>query len=159
MNEILTILLKNTFTLTQLKHRVRLLKSYLEKTFFANQGQAEPLTPLDLNWLKSLPDSFYQGFNKDNIYEIFTGLENQINKLPLLTLYLSFEPDDAATEQIGVFAGKTFENHPLLDIKYDPNLIAGGALSWKGIYKDYSLRAKIDERKPELLENFKKFLR
>lgn len=158
MNQILTTILQNTYTLTQLKHRLNILKSFLINSFFSNQTQVS-LPPSDLNWLKSLPPSFYQQFNKDNVYQIFADLENNIKSLQPLIVYLSFEADDSSTSQIGIFARKTFGSILLLDTKFDPNLIAGVALSFKGIYRDYSLRAKIEERKAEILEEFKKYLR
>lgn len=159
MNEILNTILKDTYTLTQLKHRLNILKSYLLNSFFSSGTQNEALSSPDLNWLKSLPPTFYQQFTKDNVYKIFADLESKINQFQPLIIYLTFEPDDAAISQIGAFARKTFKDLLLLDTKFDPNLIAGAALVWKGIYKDYSLRAKIEERKTEMLESFKKFLR
>lgn len=158
MNQLLSTILNDTFSQAQLKHRRRILKSKLLQTFFGNT-ESLPLSPQDFNWLQSLPKEFYQQFNKDNVYHIFDEFDAQIQKLTMLTLYLTFEPDEASLSQIGTFARKTFSQNMLLDIKFDPNLIAGCALSFKGIYKDYSLRAKIESRKGEMLEGFKKFLR
>ncbi len=158
MNDILNTILKDTFSLTAFKHRVNLLKSNLLKTFFG--GESTPtLSPSDLNWLKSLPVNFYQNFNKDNVYQIFSELEEKEGKLPTLTIYLTFEPDEATVANIGAFARNTFKLPLMLDIKLDPILIAGAAISFKGVYKDYSLRAKIEEKKGEILQNFNKFLR
>ena len=166
MNEILTTILKDTFSLTQFKTRVRLLKSNLLKAFFGSNAQNEdkseglPAATQDLNWLKSLPENFYQKFNKDNVYNIFSSLEKLSANLPILTIYLTFEPDDITLNQIGTFTRQTFNSSSLLlGIKIDPNLIAGTALVWKGVYRDYSLRAKLEEKKAEISEEFKKFLR
>lgn len=158
MDEVLAIILKDTYTLTQLKHRIRLLKSTLLKTFFG--GEDETIPPPDLIWLKSLDAKFYSQFNKDNVYRIFEGLEETVTKLPTLVIYLTFEPGDDTISQLGLSARQTF-NLPnlLLDVRFDPGLIAGAALSWKGIYRDYSLRTNIDSKKAEILQEFKKFLR
>lgn len=150
MDQILPVILQDTYTLSQLKHKLSDLKSHLLENFFG--------TP-DQTWLKSVPLKILQAFNKDNVYEIFTSLEIQISKLPTLTVYLTFEADDQALAQIGQFTRKTLNPALLLDIKYDPNLIAGAALVWKGVYKDYSLRSRIEEKKGEILEGFKKYLR
>ncbi len=167
MDEILSIILKDTYSLSQLKHRLRILKNSLLQDFFGETHlEGGPgllpggLSPEDLNWLKTLSPAFYQKFTKDNVYEIFSDLDSSSLKLATLTLYLSFEPDNITTSQIGSFARKTL-NSPalLLDIKLDPRLIAGTALSWKGVYKDYSLRAQLAVKKQELWEEFKKFLR
>lgn len=159
MNNILTTILKDTYSLTQLKHRVRILKAYLLKHLFASTTDSSP-SPVDLNWLKSLSADFYHQFNKDNVYQIFTDLEKQITNCPVLTMYLTFEPDEMALPQIGSFARQQFNKPSLiLDIKIDPNLITGAALAWKGVYKDYSLRLKIGQRKAEIFQGFKRFLR
>lgn len=159
MNDILNTILKDTFSLSLLKHRLNILKTNLIKTFFGSNTEELSLSAEDLNWLKSLPLSFYQQFNKDNVYKIFSDLETEIVKLKVLTMHLTFEPDEATLGQIGIFARKTFDPILLLDIKLNPSLIAGTALVWKGTYRDYSLLAKIEEKKPEILEGFKKFLR
>lgn len=159
MGDILAIILKNTYSLAQFKHRVRILKSALLKAFFGSNEANAALPPSDLNWLKSLSAQVYHKFNKDNVYQIISGLEEQCTKLPTLTMYLTFEPDEATLGQIGSFARQAFGPMLLLDIRFDPNLIAGTALSWKGVYKDYSLKARMEEKKAEILEGFKKFLR
>ncbi len=159
MDQTLNIILRDTYSLTQLKHRLNVLKSYLLKALFGNQEILAPLSKEDLTWLKSLPETFYQQFNKDNVYTAFANLHMQISKLTTLTIYLAFEPDEAALTQIGSYARKSFGTTLLLDTRFDPRLTAGCALSFKGIYKDYSLRSKIEEKKAEILEGFKRYLR
>lgn len=158
MNDILNTVLKDTFSLTQFKARIRLLKSSLLKTFFGGETEMQPPSQ-DVNWLKSLSPDFYQKFNKDNVYDIFSELEQTSSKLPILTMYLTFEPDDVTVSNLGAFARKTFGLPLILDIKFDPNLIAGTALVWRGIYHDYSVRAKIENMKGEITQGFKRFLR
>lgn len=160
MDEIFSTILNETFTLTQLKLRLRILKSHLLNTFFGSDSPAEPLNQLDLDWQSSLPKTFYQHFNKDNVYDIFKDLESSLNQLQVLTIYLVFEGSDQISKELGTVARKTF-NKPslLLDIKYDSRLIAGCSLVWKGVYHDYSLISKIEGKKAEILQSFKKFLR
>ncbi len=160
MDQILTIILKDSFSLIQLKNRLRILKSNLLQTYFGGTTEAIPTATGDANWLKSLSQDFYQKFNKDNVYQIFSDLEKMIAKLPTLTIYLVFEPDDPTLNQIGSYSRRTFASPTLLlDIKIDPRLIAGTALAWKGVYKDYSLRMKIEGKKVEIAEGFRRFLR
>lgn len=159
MNDILNIILKDTFTLVNLKHRLRILKLYLLKAFFGNPGATTPQQK-DLDWLNTLPGTFYKNFTKDNVYKIFDDLEKLISQLQVLTIYLPIETNENISLQIGSFARKTLQNPTLLlDTKLDPFLIAGPAFSWKGVYKDYSLRSRIEEKKEEILQNFKRFLK
>lgn len=159
MNDILNTILQNTYSLSQLKHRLSTLKAFLQQHFFGGVKPQDFMPDIDTNWISSLPPGFLQNFNKDNINVIFADLQNQVTKLAILTIYLTFDPDTQSIQQIGEFARKTFSKLIILDIKYDPALIAGTSLVWKGIYKDYSLRSKIEARKVEILESFKKFLR
>lgn len=158
MNDLLNTILKDTYNQTQLKHRLRILKSHLISQLFGANGQA--LATEDLTWLRSLPADFYHQFTKDSVYQLLAEGENQLQKIQTLIIYLPFELDDQATSNLGEAVRKTFAKPDLvLDIKYNPALIAGCALVWNGVYRDYSLRARIEEKKDEILEGFKKYLR
>lgn len=159
MDTVLDTILKNTYTKHQLKHRLVILKSYILKALFGTEKTSQ-LDATDLNWLSSLPESFYKNFSKDNVYRIFESIESMQEALPILTVYLPIEATDNICLQIGSYARKTFQNpRLLLDTKYDLTLIAGAALVWKGVYRDYSLRARIESKKEEILAGFKKYLR
>jgi len=167
MNKILDVILTNTYSISQLKHRLSLLKNHLLKTLFASK-QELILTESESNWLNSLPKDFLSQFNQNNIYKIFEDLEKQITSLKPLIIYLTFEPDDDTLSQIGEKTRQVFGSPRsaggagrviLLDIKYNPALIAGASFVWNGLSRDYSLKAKVEERKMVILDSFKKFLR
>lgn len=157
-DDILNTLLKDTYTISLLKHRLRILKSNLLRKFFGGEAP-EQLSAQELDWLNSLPSSFYQKFNKDNVYQIFDALEVKINSMPVLLIYIPFEADNQAIYQIGMTLRKSFTTLSLFEIKINPALIAGCALSFQGIYRDYSIRAKIEEKKTAILESLKRFKR
>lgn len=168
MDNILNTLLTDTYTQTALKHKLAVLKTYLLQSFYGSEQKAE-LMEKDVIWLRSLPPVFFQNFNKDNTSDLILNLEKSITQLKTLIVYLAFEADDSSLSYIGRYARKTFSsigrstsgrNLPLLlDVKYDPKLIAGAAFVWNGVYKDYSVHAKIDEKKSLILDIFKKYLR
>ena len=158
-NEILQIILQNTFTTLALKHRLRALKNHLEKGLYGAQTNQPSPQDADIQYLATLPKDFFVQFTKDNLSSTFAKIEDEINKLPVLTIYLPFETDDVINLQIGSFARRAFGKIIILETKYDPRLIAGCAFSSNGIYKDYSLKARIEERKAEILDSFKRFLR
>ncbi len=158
MNDILTTILKDTFTLHQLKNKLNVLKTYLSQTFFGGVGSGG-FDAEDLVWLKSLPPTLLQSFNKDNLTQVFTDFDKQINSLKVLTMYLTFEPDKDSLAAIGTKVRTAFPGVSLIDLKIDPTLIAGPAFVWHGIYKDFSLKASIEAKKALILENLKKFLR
>jgi hypothetical protein len=158
MDKLLPVILKNTYTLGQFKKRLRLLQDSFQQGFF-NGPAFKPQSAEDENWLKSLPKEFMDFFNKENLSQTLASLTTQVATLPTITIYLAFEATDEALEQIGLKARSVFGENYLLDIKYNPSLIAGCSLSFKGRLKDYSLHAKILENKQAILDSFKKFLR
>ena len=156
MHDIINIIIEDSYSLSSLKHKIRILKSFLSTYFFG--GVREQFSPSDQIFLNSLPKAFVQKFSKDNLSQIFSQTEESLNNLSLLTIYLPFEPIDEAVKNIAVKARGLFNQNLILDIKYNPSLIAGCALAWKGIYRDYSLRSRIESQKNKILESFKTFL-
>lgn len=157
MNDILSLMLENTYTLPDLKHRLRILKEYLEGQIFG-QEITSMLSPEDQTWLKSLSSDLLNQFNKNNISSTMENLEQQINELHPLVLYLSFEPDQNTIKAIGLWVRQNLSQKPILEIKYDPFLIGGCSLVRDGIYKDYSVKARIEEQKEVILTEFKKYI-
>lgn len=153
----LEMILKDTYTISGLKSKLRILRAYFSKIFF---GAADlVLNEDDTLWINSLPKDFLAKFDKNNITQKIAELEKEMGQLQLLTVYLPFEVNEEAISSIGSKARGLFNPELLLDIKYNPALLAGCALSWKGIYKDYSLHEKVAEKKLEISQSFKKFLR
>lgn len=157
--DILEIILKNTYSFPQLKRRIRALKEYLSVKIYSQSDAYQYLEEKDADWIKSLPQDFLLQFNKDNISRIFLEIEGEIAKLPILTIFLSLDATEQVLEQIGSFVKNNFSSFKLIETKYDPNLIAGCALAWNGVYRDYSLRARVEQKKMEILQGFKKYLR
>lgn len=158
MDEIFNVILKNTYTTSQFKHRLRILRDFFNQKFFSGISQIE-LTEVDKKWLSSLPKDFFEKFTKDNLTSTFTTLDTKLSQTPTLVLNIAFDPTDEALAQIGEYTRKNFTSFSLIQTKYDPRLIAGCSLIWKGINKDYSLKSQIEGKKEAILENFKKYLR
>lgn len=158
MDDTLQIILQDSYSLSSVKHHLRVLKAQLSRGFFGAEA-IKDLSDADLIWISSLPKDFLTRFNKDNLSQIFSELEAKINQIQTLIIYIPFESNDEIAKAISTKIKETFQKQILLDIKLDPGLIGGCALSFKGIYKDFSIRARIEEKKSELSKNFKQFLK
>lgn len=157
--QLLTQILTNTYTFSDLKNRVRALRIFLNRKLFITDKKLVA-QGLQSNWLNSQDDKFYAQFTKENFYKQLQGLETQTKKLSPLIMYLAFESGEAENQQLGTWARQIFGNPQLvIDVKYNPDLIAGCALVWKGVYKDYSLKKKIEDQKEQILALFRKFHR
>lgn len=157
--------LQDTYTQTALQKRLRVLRDYLlHKLFVSLDEKADSLkgvnlTVTDLQWVYSLGTDFLNEFDRNNVYQKLQALEEEVKKLPFLTLYLSFEPNDDAIRLLGTFLRKEFTHNMIFESKLNPDLIGGCGVVWKGIYKDYSVKSLIDRKHEEILTNFKTFLK
>jgi F0F1-type ATP synthase delta subunit len=94
-----------------------------------------------------------------NIYATFETLEKDIKTIEPLILYLPYELPDEEISQIGTKLRADYGNKFLIEVNIDPNLIAGCALSFKGIYKDYSIKQKIADNKQQILSTFRQYVK
>ncbi len=158
-NQILSLILKNTYTLHDLKHRLRILKAVVEQKLFGTNTAALTFSPEETSWLNSLGSEFIAQFNEKNVYTLFGAAEKAIENTEAVILYLPFQADQATVNQLGSWFRQNLTNNLLFDIKLDPNLIGGCALVRGGIYKDYSLKSKIYDQRDKILTEFRKYFR
>lgn len=110
-------------------------------------------------WLTSLGPDFYKNFTRENVYKIFEEMENAIKKIQPLVIYVPFEiPNDELTP-VGEYLRKNYGKRFLIETKIDPGIIAGTALVWKGMMKDYSIRKKIADNRETILRTLKSFVK
>lgn len=154
----LKIFLANNYSLSQARKRLLVLRAFLSKRFF-NSLDNTNISEQDLAWLNSLGEDFYKNFNKLNVYQMLGLLEKELNQIQVLTIYIAFDMPEDQLDQLGVWLRTNTKPNILFEIKHDPNLMAGSALSWKGIYKDYSIKLRIDQNRDAILASFKSFLK
>lgn len=166
--KLLETILENTFTKADLERRLRLLKEYLVKSLFraVKMGKVTPDllnikvgTSSDLTWLENLPDTFFDHFNRHNLHQILDEIDKLRQDLSTLVIQLPVEFTESELSNIGSRARSLFGKTLLIDTHIDPPLIAGCALAWSGVIKDYSIKGRIDEQKEAILESFKRSLR
>ena len=149
-------LLINSYSLSQLRSRVRILRKYIGRKFFG-ETQTEELDEKESLWLASLGNDFLNQFDKLNAYEKLGELELAVNQIKPLIIYIAFDIPQEEIERLGIWLRAEINPGVLCEIKVDPSLIGGCALSWSGIYKDYSLRAQIQTQREQILSGFKQF--
>lgn len=161
MEKILKLIQNNSYTISQIRRRIRVLKNYLTNQYFSQAFDLSQISShnSDIAWIKSLDQNILSSINSSNLNEVFDQLETEVKRINVLTVYLPVDFDEDQQNQIGLYVQNNFSQKPLIDIKLDPTLIAGCALVWNGIYKDYSLRKRIQDNKEKLLSQMKQFLR
>jgi F0F1-type ATP synthase delta subunit len=161
---ILNEILKDTFTLDSLRKRVQLLKLILERDIY-RPGSKDDINKSELELRE---EKWLQGFDK----ELITGMTSQmyssfneriekfIESIVPLTIYFVFIPDETQIKAFGTWLRQNLDQSRLVfDLKVDPRLIGGCAFVYKGIYKDYSLRARISDNKDKIIGEFRKYFK
>ncbi len=147
-------LISKVYTTHDLSQRLQFLKNYLKVQIFGDKD-TKNFSSENIAWFSTLPPDFTKDINKDNIDQIFADLEKETKNIKSLVVFIPTEfPSQTVkdiTNKLRIDYGPNF----LIDLKIDPNLIAGCSLVWNGIYKDYSLRAKINESREDILSILK----
>lgn len=156
-DQIIARIVMSTFTLDKLRKRVSALKSKLSSYFFGGATNLF-LEMEEKDWLNTVGLSLIPMFKKEMFNEEFQKIDQYIEQIKPLTLYMAMEVDLRHIEEIGAWIRDNLSKDIMLDVKLDKELIGGCAFIWNGVYKDYSIRAKIIDSRPQITESFKQFL-
>ncbi len=77
------------------------------------------------------------------VEKYLTGLTEAIEKIATLQLTLAFEPSDESITKMYDWVLSNVGTGIVLDIHYDPRLIVGATIAYKGKYGDYSFGGKM----------------
>ncbi|MDO8429725.1 MAG: hypothetical protein Q7S88_03785 [Candidatus Daviesbacteria bacterium] len=157
--ELIDKLLIGTYTKTDAIRRIRSLHQFLENQLFASRiSEFTASSSADVAWLSGLGADFMKEFTTENMYLKVEDLDTQIKKIQALIIYLPFEVPQGEVVRLGLRMRKDFGANFLLEFRFDPTLIAGCALVWNNIYKDYSVKKKINLNKEIILTSIREYL-
>ncbi len=146
--EMLETILKTGFVKSDVHRRLRILRQYLEQTFFGS-GDKKTLadflvdigaSPDDRQIMLSWGDDFYTTFTKDNAYDLVDSVGSAIKDLPVINVYVPIHLDAEQIARLGSWFRQNVDAHILVEFHRDHATIGGCAFAWQGVYQDYSLR-------------------
>jgi F0F1-type ATP synthase delta subunit len=71
------------------------------------------------------------------------GLKDAIEDLPIMTMYLAFDPSETSLKVISSWFVTSLKKRHLLDIVVRREIVGGAVLVINGVYRDYSVKQKI----------------
>lgn len=136
----------------ELREEVELLMASLYRV-----GEEDFNKTLDMKikaWFADgLRKAFEKGGNKESYLK---GLKKELEELEVVKLTLGFEPSIEVIENIHSWVWKNAGKTVVLDLSYNPAILGGAIIAYKGKYEDYSLRSKLrkifTEEKDTILE-------
>lgn len=151
-------LVSQTYTIADLEQKIQFLKLYLKLQLFGGDNKNNnKFRSEDLIWLESLPPDFLKGITAENLETTFADFQKQVQSLEALVIMVPTELPPKNIADITNKLRKDYGSNFFIDIKVDPTLIASCALVWNGRVRDYSLKARIEEMRPDILAIFKKW--
>lgn len=157
MNKIAEQLLALCYTQTEAARALRTIKDYLNHQFFS-PGAAKPsLDKEQTDLINKLGGAFFAAFKIDKLAPQLSQLEKMIEQAELVTIYIPFEMPPTEVQRLGEWIKSNLGEQSLLDLKFDSSLIGGCALSLKGVYKDYSLKAELKDNHEAVMKSLVSF--
>lgn len=83
--------------------------------------------------------------NPVSIQEALIKLKTQGNLIPVVNLELAFEPTSTILKNISIWFLRRLQKKVLLSIRLERQILGGAYISFNGLYKDYTLKTKIDK--------------
>ncbi len=164
--KLLETILKTSYAKVDMHRRIRMWRTYLETEFFAAKKPAsiavylekEKVAAEDKKAILSWGEDFYSTFTKDNAYEITDALTDAIKNLPLVNLYIPFEPPAKDLDAYGAWFRENVDKYMLVEVHVDASTFGGCAFAVDGNYHDFSLRNRLEALTPQIHEILGKYV-
>jgi F0F1-type ATP synthase delta subunit len=77
--------------------------------------------------------------------DFITKVQEKISSLPTISLTIAFEPKEGTLKSLSDWFPANINKQVLLDIKVDPEIIAGACVSYGGKCSDFSIKPIFDK--------------
>lgn len=110
-------------------------------------------TPEDEQWVRRFFSQ--QPVTKEDVFTTIEKLEELKNNSPTITLHISRVLPEDSIARIGMWLRKHLNPAMLIRFKYDTSVTAGCGISWKGVYTDFSLSHRLEEKHDQIVDLIK----
>jgi len=155
--QILSIILQNTFTRASFLKRLAILRGFLEAKFFKKSDlslqsylESRQIIRGDKEALLTWQNQFIPALTAQNSYRIINKLTEKLKDLPVITVYIAVLIPEADIDKIGSWFRTNLGSQVMLEIYQNATLVAGCAFVWMGSYHDYSLHNLIIQKKDQI---------
>ncbi|MBI5122400.1 F0F1 ATP synthase subunit delta [Candidatus Roizmanbacteria bacterium] len=80
-----------------------------------------------------------------NIKAFLTKLQDEVTNLSIMPITLAFEPKEQTLKALSDWFQVNLKKQVLFEIAVDKKLIAGATITFKGKFKDFSIKEKFNE--------------
>ena len=161
--DFMSVVLATTYTTSDVRERLALLRRFLEDTFFA--GAATPTVErleefLDTanagaetrsvlaRWL----GAWAGALARETLYERLRSIERDVSALPVLGIIMPVRLREDEMARLGAWAREHVDPRVLVDSLADPAAVGGCRLIWNGRERDFSLSYFVEKHREELVD-------
>lgn len=154
--KILDELLKDAYTLEEFRKKYQVFKKGVEAKLYHKDDSEQTTSEAEGESMDKLVSEIKSG----DFVRVTEYIEDFMRNHEALAIYFVFMPEKAQIKDIGNWLRTNLKNpRQIFQVKVDPALIGGCAIAYKGVYKDYSLKAKIAANKEKIVSEFRKNIR
>jgi len=149
---LLETLCATTYTVADMRRRLGLLQEGVEVALFNNQttdtvaaikaAVSERGKESDVAAMMEWTDDVFAQFTASNIRERITALQQAVDALPVMTLYIPVAFPVADLAAMATWCREECAPQLLFDVRIDPRMAGGCAFVWNDTYHDFSFRAQ-----------------
>jgi hypothetical protein len=159
--DLFSLLFSTSSTLTQLRRRANLVKSFYGKYIYENpkpHPQDFFTNPLDWQWFLTYQNPLYQSLSSHSAKKDLVDIDSKIKALTPITCFTAIQIPEDGLDRLTFRFRNEFGPGTILETRVDPNIIGGCVLIKRGIVQDYSLRKKINSIKPQILHQLQEVI-
>ena len=156
--KLLSMLLRETYTKSDILRRLRLLREYLEFKYFSSERQTDlsyflakhNVPEVDIGVFASFSDEFYASFTKENAYTELTKLSEAVDKQPQIVVLVPYDFGAEEIMRLGRWMRTNIHPQMIIELRNNPTLLGGCAFAYEGYYHDFSLRYYMMKKREEI---------
>jgi F0F1-type ATP synthase delta subunit len=96
-------------------------------------------------FMNLLRDLKMNNLNNEELKKILLILQDNVRKLPVVSLTLAFEPSEAVLKALQEWFLFNLKKQISIDVQIDKKLIAGATINCNGKFKDYSIKPLFEQ--------------
>lgn len=144
---------QNILTSIYTTHQAAVLQGGLSNVINALYSlKTDPKKAIDKNLPQEFSEDLLEAFKKQGIslkdpqavQKYLHELKEYLDQLPKITLILAFDPTVEFLKKLSNRIKNLSGGNHLIDKVFDPNVVGGTQIVFNNLYKDYSLKKKIE---------------
>ncbi len=148
-------ILKYITTKEDLYEFIDLLDTLVENAFKKGSSFSKTLDKASGQKFSAAIKRIGNGKSPEQIQDILNKLKQEAEKVNFLSLTIAIEPSEELLTSLSKWAEKNFDNKVIFDITVNPDIVGGAIVTYKGNYRDESLKKTLEESfgKKEFIKN------